>query len=156
MIDRSLWIVWFLSAFIFSFTNHNSHSSFGWLIYCSVWRALSIFLMTELSLSLHHIAGTARLDKPPPWPWAGEATTPHSGRQPGRQTRTCLCWDLTRDSTPLSQKDARHSSHRTSTKTPPTTLSNDKVAISNILPIRIIWPLLSITSSQEISSFLSA
>ena len=150
-------LVW---SHLFS-TNHHSHSLFGSLIYWSVLSSseMSIFMMINPP-SLRHVAGTARPVRPPRWPWAGEATTPRWGPRPGRQTRTCPCWGRTRASTPPCLKDARHSSHRTSTnfpRLPPLPRhTNDKVAISNILPIRITWTLLSITSSQEISSFLSA
>ena len=108
---------------------------------------MSIFMMINPP-SLRHVAGTARPVRPPRWPWGGEATTPRWGPRPGRQTRTCLCWGRIRASTPPCLKDARLSSHRTSTnfpRLPPLPRhTNDKVAISNILPIRIIWTLLSI------------
>ena len=108
---------------------------------------MSIFMMINPP-SLRHVAGTARPVRPPRWPWAGEATTPRWGPRRGRQTRTCLCWGRIRASTPPCLKDARLSSHRTSTnfpRLPPLPRhTNDKVAISNILPIRIIWTLLSI------------
>ena len=93
-------------------------------IACSILlprRILRVFFycvyMKKINVLFELILATETTEQLPPWPSAGEVTTPHWGQQRrGRLMWTFHCWDLTRVNTPPSQRDARLWSHQIFTK----------------------------------------
>ena len=76
-----------------------------------------VFLNSKLMINSNLFLATETMELLPPWPSAGEVTTPHWGRQQrGRLMWTSRCWGLTRASTLLSPRDARPWSRQIFTK----------------------------------------